>query len=42
MPVFDFDGFFDGADELDDGMDHGTEYADGFSIFDPDLQNTAD
>jgi hypothetical protein len=38
MPEFDFDGFFDGGEFLDDGMDHGDEYADGFQPFDPDLE----
>jgi hypothetical protein len=42
MPDFDFDGFFDDPDTLDDGMDRGGEYEDGFSLFDPDLQNNAD
>ena len=39
MPDFDFDGFFDNLDTLDDGMDHGSEYAEGFQLFDPDAQN---
>ena len=36
MSEFDFDGFFDNLDTLDDGMDHGDEYAHGFQPFDPD------
>ena len=36
MSEFDFDGFFDNLDTLDDGMDHGDEYAHGFQSFDPD------
>ena len=39
MPEFDFDGFFDGVDTLDDRMDHGDEFAEGFQRFDPDLPN---
>ena len=39
MPDFDFDGFFDNVDTLDDGLDHGDEYADGFQPFDPDQPN---
>jgi hypothetical protein len=38
MQDFDFDGFFEDPDVLDDGMDHGDEFEDGFSVFDPDLQ----
>jgi hypothetical protein len=37
MPEFDFDGFYDGVDTLDDGMDHGSEYDEGFQPFDPDV-----
>jgi hypothetical protein len=39
MQDFDFDGFFDGVNLLDDGLDHGDEFADGFQPFDPDLPN---
>lgn len=41
MPDFDLDldGFYDGVDTLDDGLDHGDEFADGFQPFDPDAQN---
>ena len=42
MPDFDFDSFFDGADTLDDGLDHGSEYDDGFQAFDPDVQFDAE
>ena len=42
MPEFDLDGFFDNADTLDDGLDHGDEFSDGFQPFDPDLRNDAD
>jgi len=42
MPDFDFDGFYDGVDTLDDGMDRGDEYTDGFQPFDPDAQNDAE
>jgi hypothetical protein len=35
MPEFDFNGFYDGVDTLDDGLDHG-EFAEGFQPFDPD------
>ena len=38
MPDFDFDGFFDNVDTLDDGLDHGSEYDEGFQPFDPDLE----
>jgi hypothetical protein len=38
MQDFDFDGFFEAADLLDDGMDHGDEYADGFQPFDPEKE----
>jgi hypothetical protein len=38
MPDFDFDGFFENTDTLDDGLDHGDEYADGFQPFDPTLE----
>jgi hypothetical protein len=31
------DKVFDGT--LDDGMDHGDEFAEGFQRFDPDLPN---
>ncbi len=36
MSEFDFDGFFDNVDTLDDGMDHGDEFAEGFQLLDPD------
>jgi hypothetical protein len=36
MSDFDFDGFYDGVDTLDDGMDHGDDFADGFQPFDLD------
>jgi hypothetical protein len=36
MSDFDFDGFLDNVDTLDDGLDHGDEFADGFQPFDPD------
>ena len=39
MPEFDFDGFFDGVDTLDDGFDHGDDLSDGFQPFDPDIPN---
>lgn len=39
MPEFDLEGFFSGVDTLDDGLDHGSEYEDGFQPFDPDAQN---
>jgi hypothetical protein len=39
MLEFDFDGFFDGVDTLDDGLDHGDEFAEGFQVFDPDIPN---
>ena len=39
MPEFDLDGFCDGLDALDDGMNHGDEFAEGFQRFDPDLPN---
>jgi hypothetical protein len=39
MSDFDLDGFYDGIDTLDDGLDHGDEFADGFQPFDPDLPN---
>ena len=42
MPDFDFDGFFDNLDTLDDGMDRGSEYEDGFQAFDPDQPNEAE
>jgi hypothetical protein len=35
MSEFDFDNFYDNADTLDDGMDHGSEFKDGFQPFDP-------
>jgi hypothetical protein len=38
MQEFDLDGYFDGIDCLDDGMDHGSEYDEGFQPFDPDLE----
>lgn len=36
MQEFDFDGFFDDVDTLDDGLDHGSDYDDGFQalVFD--------
>ena len=36
MQEFDFDGFYDGLDTLDDGFDHGDEYADSFQEFNPE------
>jgi hypothetical protein len=39
MSDFDFDGFYDGVDTLDDGLDHDDEFADGFQSFDPDIPN---
>jgi hypothetical protein len=42
MPEFDLDGFFDNLDTLDDGMDQGDEFKDGFQPFDPDAQNDAE
>jgi hypothetical protein len=39
MLEFDFDGFFDGVDTLDDGMDHCDDFADAFQPFDPDIPN---
>ena len=42
MPDFDFDGFYDGIDTLDDGMDHGSDYDEGFQPFDPDLPSDDD
>ena len=36
MSEFDFDGFFDNLDTLDDGMDHGSEFKDGFQPFEPE------
>jgi hypothetical protein len=36
MSEFDFDGFYDGVDTLDDGMDHGDDFAEGVQPFDPD------
>lgn len=39
MPDFDFDGFYDGADTLDDGMAPCDEFKDGFQPFDPETQN---
>ncbi len=42
MQDFDFDDFYDGLDTLDDGLDRGDEYQEGFSVFDPDLQNDAE
>jgi len=38
MSDFDFDGFYDGVDTLDDGFDHGDDFA-GFQPFDPDIPN---
>ena len=37
MQDFDFDGFYGGVDTLDDGMQAGDDYTDGFQPFDPDL-----
>ena len=34
MPEFDLDGFYDGVDAPDDGMDHGDEFEEGFQPFD--------
>jgi len=39
MSDFDFDGFCDGVDTLDDDFDHGDDFADGFQPFDPDIPN---
>jgi hypothetical protein len=39
MSDFDFEGFFDGVDTLDDGFDHGDDLSDGFQPFDPDIPN---
>ena len=39
MSDFDFDGFYDGVDTLDDGFDHGDEFADGFQPFHQDIPN---
>ena len=36
MDDFDYDGFLDSADTLDDGFDHEDEYGDGFHEFDPE------
>jgi hypothetical protein len=36
MPDFDFDGFFDGIDTLDNGMAPCDECKDGFQPFDPE------
>jgi hypothetical protein len=36
MDEFDYDGFLDGLDTLDDGLDHDDEYGDGFHEFDPE------
>jgi hypothetical protein len=41
MPEFDVDGFLDDVDTLDDGFDHGSEYDDGFQVFDPDMPSDA-
>jgi hypothetical protein len=38
MSDFDFDGFCDGVDTLDDDFDHGDDFA-GFQPFDPDIPN---
>ena len=42
MSDFDFDGFFDNLDTLDDGMAPCDEFKDGFQQFDPDTQNDAE
>lgn len=42
MTEFDSHGFLDNADTLDDGMDHGDEFAEGFQPFDPDLECTVE
>ena len=39
MPDFDFDGFFDNIDTLDDGMAPCDEFKVGFQPFDPDAQD---
>lgn len=39
MPDFDFDGFYDNLDTLDDGMAPCDEFKDGFQPFDPDQPN---
>jgi len=38
MQEFDYDGFYQGEDSLDDGFDHETEYGDGFHEFDPEKE----
>jgi hypothetical protein len=38
MEDFDYDGFLDGEDALDDGFDHLDDYLDGFQEFDPALE----
>ena len=38
MQEFDFDGFFDDVDTLDDGLDHGSDYDDGFQVLVPDAE----
>lgn len=35
MQEFDYDGFLDGVDTLDDGFDHESEFAWGFHEIDP-------
>ena len=42
MMEFDFHGFLENADTLDDGMDHGDEFKDGFQPFDPDQPSDAE
>jgi len=42
MQDFDFDGFFNGIDTLDDGMQERDDYTDGFQPFDPDQRNGAE
>jgi hypothetical protein len=37
MLLFDLDGFYDGLDTLDDGMDRDDDFANGFQPFDPDV-----
>jgi hypothetical protein len=41
MQDFDFDGFYDAVDTLDDGMQERDDYTDGFQPFDPDMLNDA-
>lgn len=42
MQDFDFDGFFDGSDTLDDGMAPSDDFSDGFQPFDPEQPNDPD